>query len=525
MTEGPRRLPRIRTTPDECGHPRGRLAHHGFEHVVETTSEAVMILDRGGAILYANPTAELVTGFRAADLVGRPAGTLIPGGDDGEAAGGTCGGRLAVSGWADEVAIARRDGSQVLCSVTITPVFDGRGRVAAYVALVRDVTTERELDIRARRGRRMDALGQLSAGIAHDFNNLLAAILGFGEFVLLELPPESAARQDMEEVLRAARSASDLTRQLLAFGRQEPSAPGPVDLAAVVDGVVGMLRRLMGANVELRTSSAMGVGRVMADVRALEQVIVNLVINARDAMPTGGTILIHVEPAWGRIDGDEAVELVRLSVTDTGVGMTPETIEHIHEPFFTTKAPEQGTGLGLATVFAVVRAAGGRVSVTSRPGRGTRFTVELPAVAATPAVQVLSHDTGSSPSQLVLLVETDRALRAAYGRQLRAAGFGVIEAASADLALELLAGDERPLGAVVADVTLPGIQGEELIRRLRTSRPDLAAVLLTGAEEVAGSAAGIVTLNKPFSAAELTDAVRSQLDQRRAGDEAAARSA
>ena len=348
--------------------------------VVADSWESVILVDPDGLILHVNPAFERATGFNTDELIGhhvaairtdldqRPWPDLIAHLFTGDS-------------WTGEVVSSRRDGTRHIEEASITPVRNGGGQIAAYVAMQRDPTTQRAVEARVRQGARMEALGQLASGIVHDLNNLLAAISGFGEIVRRELPQASTVRKDMDEVMRAAESAAELTRQILAFSRLESPAPARLDLWTVVDGITGMLRRLVGDDIELMTSRGDSVGQVYADARGMEQVIVNLVVNARDAMPAGGAVTVRVESARAPLDVGPAREVVRLTVADTGTGMSPETLARIPEPFFTTKEPGRGTGLGLTNAYWAVQAAGGTISVTSTPGEGTTFAIDFPAVA------------------------------------------------------------------------------------------------------------------------------------------------
>lgn len=498
-------------TADRLVTPPARRG--GLAAVVEDSWESVIVVDADGLILHVNAAFERATGFRADEVVGHHVATIH--GDLDESPWADLVAHLfAGDSWTGEVVSTRRDGTKYVEEASVTPVLNAGGQIAAYVAMQRDATARRKLEVRARQGARMEALGQLASGIVHDFNNLLAAISGFGEFVQLALPEGTVARRDMDEVMRAAQSATELTRQILAFSRQQSPEPARLDLATVIDGIAGMLRRLLGDDIELVTSRGQGLGRVYADARGLEQMVVNLVVNARDAMPDGGAVRVRVEPAWAPLDGGPARELVRLRIADTGFGMSPETLARIQEPFFTTKEPGRGTGLGLTTVYSVVRAAGGSIRVASAPGQGTEFTIDFPAVAPGDELEDRTTDAiALGGSETVLLVEDDPILRSMYARHLRALGYRVASAPNADVALDLSRTGAIVADVVVSDVAMPGMHGPELVRALRRTRPGLPALLVTGlAEASRGDDREWAELRKPFTGATLAAAVRRELD-------------
>ena len=325
-------------------------------------------------------------------------------------------------------------------------------------------------------------------------------------------------------MLRAADRATALTRQLLAFGRRQVLAPEVTDPTAVIEGIVPMLRRLLGGHIELVTSHAPGLGRVRVDPGQLEQVIVNLAVNARDAMPDGGRLAIDT----ANVDVDDTVgepgsevrlgACVRITVADTGTGMDEAIMARIFEPFFTTKETGKGTGLGLSTVYGIVRSSGGRTNVTTSPGRGTTFTIDLPSVEtpAAPIPTAVPAEPLPAVSGTILLVEDEDAVRSVVARTLTRLGYSVVQAASGTDALAVVAERGGPLDLLVTDVRMPGIQGPDLARRLRADRPDLPVLFISGyAEELAADASampGMQVLDKPFDADTLGRAVRAALE-------------
>ncbi|OLD75114.1 MAG: hypothetical protein AUI33_05755 [Ignavibacteria bacterium 13_1_40CM_2_61_4] len=400
------------------------------------------------------------------------------------------------------------------------------GRLVRVWGTQRDVTEARQLEEQLRRAQKMEAVGRLAGGIAHDFNNILTAILGTTQLLDRELAPDAAARPDIGEIRKAAERAADLTRQLLAYSRQQVLAPRVLDVHAAVRGLGPMLRRLIGEDVELVTEADSAPARAKADPGQLEQVIVNLVVNARDAMPRGGRLTITTGSV--ELDGAAAVgtpppppgRYVRVAVIDTGTGMTDEVRAHLFEPFFTTKDVGKGTGLGLATVYGIVKQSGGFIYVDSEVGRGTAIRMYLPAVDAP-----VSRPTPAPPtariaraSETLLLVEDEEAVRTLARRALEAQGYQVLAAASGPEALALAERHAGPIHALVTDVVMPGMSGPEVARRLSATRPAMQVLYTSGYTADATVHHGLeegaaAFLQKPFEPDSLTAKVRQVLDR------------
>ena len=388
-----------------------------------------------------------------------------------------------------------------------------------------NITERKALEMQLLQAQKMEAVGLLAGGVAHDFNNVLTAIAGYAELLREDLPGDDARRGDLEEILRATDRAATLTRQLLAFSRRQVLAPRVLDLNTVVASVDNMLRRLIGADVALRTALASDLGAVRADPGQLEQVIMNLVVNARDAMPRGGKLTI--ETANAELDESYALEhpavvagpFVMLAVSDSGVGMDAATQARIFEPFFTTKEKGKGTGLGLATVYGIVKQSGGNIWLYSEPGRGTTFKIYLPRVdqplelpAPTPAARETPRGT-----ETVLLVEDDEAVRTLARKMLASHGYTVLAAPSGADALELAASHAGPIHLLVTDVVLPGMSGRELAARFQSVRPGLKVLYTSGYTDEAVVHHGVLDpgiafLQKPFTSGALARKVRETLD-------------
>lgn len=410
-----------------------------------------------------------------------------------------------------------KDGSFIDINMTsMRLAYDGHD---ARLVAVDDLTERTKLERQLQQTQRLETVGQLAGGIAHDFNNLLAVILNYADFVADELP-DGPLRQDVEEIQRAASRAADLTRQLLIFARREVVDPQLLDLNAVVEGVENMLRRTIGEDIELVLSLAEGLPSVRADPGQMEQVFLNLTVNARDAMPAGGklvveTAVVDLDDVFAAGRGDVAPgRYVRLSVSDTGVGMSREVAARAFEPFFTTKAAGKGTGLGLATVYGIIAQAGGNASIYSEPGLGTRVSIHLPAVDA-PAITGVATQPGASAmgqGAIVLVVEDESAVLLAAARILNAAGYKVLMRSDPQDALQVISDVDKRVDLLLTDAVMPGLSGIELAKAATELRPELPILFMTGySREVVTDRgtlpAGSDMVQKPFTRAELLEAI------------------
>jgi PAS domain S-box-containing protein len=378
------------------------------------------------------------------------------------------------------------------------------------IAFVRDVTERRRLETRLQTAQRLESMGRVAGGVAHDFNNLLTAISGYTSLALERAAGDADLTADLSEIQRAAERAAELTRQLLAFGRRQVLSPRPLELEDVLRGVEGMLRRLVGEDVVLALHHDPATPTVVADAGQLEQVAVNLAMNAREAMPDGGTLTISTYPATR-----EGAALAALEVTDTGVGMDAETRTRAFEPFFTTRS--EGVGLGLASVYGIVTQSEGTIEVTSEPGRGTTFTVLLPATADVTAASAsaAAEPGGDEGSETVLLVEDEEVVRALTRRVLEQHGYRVLESRNGHEAIGIAETHEGEIDVLLTDVVMPGLRGHEVADRIAATRPGIAVVYMSGYadEALLGRAAegGSYFLEKPFSNAALARKLREAL--------------
>jgi PAS domain S-box-containing protein len=395
-----------------------------------------------------------------------------------------------------------------------------------WVIVIRDVTHEQEMEERVRRQDRLAVIGQLAGGIAHDFNNVLTAIQGFTGLVLDGLAPDDPIRADLEEVTRAADRAGALTGQLLIFSRKQVWQPRSLDLNKTMTDLEKMLRRLIGENIELSKTLSPALGRVMADPGQIEQVVMNLVVNARDAMPQGGQLVletrnVELDEAYTHLHpGVQPGAYVVLAVSDTGVGMTAEVKSHIFEPYFTTKEKGKGTGLGLATVHGIVAQSGGHIEVYSEPGMGTTFKVYLPQVEAGEESTVEESASGGQlrGTETVLLVEDDNVIREMARRGLEHYGYTVLEAHCPSKAIDVSGQHDGPIDLLVTDVVLPEKGGQELAKELAATYPETKVLYTSGYTDDAIGLHGVLRagqafLEKPFTLIALARHVRKVLDE------------
>jgi PAS domain S-box-containing protein len=416
------------------------------------------------------------------------------------------------------------DGTPAWTEQRAVGIRDAAGELIAVEGILRDITDnvlaqqERErIERQLRQTERLESLGKLAGGVAHDFNNLLAAITGYAELIR-EVVPEGEPRRDLDGVLHAARSGAALTRQLLIFSRLQPSQPETLDLNAIIAETEQLLRRTIGDDIELAVALGENLPPVTMDRSKLEQIVLNLVVNARAAMPDGGRLSITTEV--GR-SPDGMPDAVRLTIADTGTGMPPEVAAHAFDPFFTTKPPGHGTGLGLATVYGIVNEAGGLVTLSTEVGKGTTFQINLPPGTAS------VRRAGSTPvpareapgnGETILVVEDEPAVREITRRILSRAAYQVLEAANPAEALELLARPDTHLDAILTDAIMPGMSGLQLIVQARATRPGLPALLMSGysATSLPGGQKlppGTPLIHKPFTAPVLLRHLRELFER------------
>jgi PAS domain S-box-containing protein len=510
-----------------------RRSEEKHRTLFERSLDGIYRIGVDGAVLDANPALVAMLGHAdRAELIGTRLPLLLPAGgalpaDRNKAEGGET---FAVE-------LARRDGSPVWVEVNAQAIRRQSGEIAYFEGIVRNINDRKRAEEalkaseeKLRQAQKMEAVGRLAGGVAHDFNNLLTAINGFSDLLLMSIDKDDARRGHLEEIRKAGARAAALTSQLLSFSRKQVLAPRVLDLNAVVKGMETMLRRLIGEDVAFSTDLDPGLKRVVADPNQMEQVILNLVLNARDAMPDGGELRLTTanrslregERAAGVLDAP-AGEYAMLRVKDTGTGMDPETQARLFEPFFTTKQKDKGTGLGLSTVYGAVKQANGAITVESAPGLGSTFSIFLPEAARqarAPDRERLRERVVKTAggTETILLVEDEDAVRRLARDVLEVAGYKVHEAPGGEQALELA---ERLAGTTIhlllTDVVMGGISGRELAERLKAKRPETRVLFMSGYTEDAIIRHGVYTaqaafIGKPFSPAALTAKVREVLD-------------
>jgi PAS domain S-box-containing protein len=503
-----------------------RESEDRFLHLMRGVKDyALYMLDASGNVASWNAGAELLEGYKAEEIIGKHLSTFYKACDAGNPeknlATAAQTGRAEEEGWR-----VRKDGSAFWASVVLSPIHDPSGVLLGFAKITRDLTERRNWEEQLNQARKMDAIGGLAAGVAHDFNNLLSVILSYSELLAADLKEGDPMRTDLEQIRSAGLLAVTLTRRLLAFGRQQVLQPKVVDICKIVAGMESMLRRLIGEDIELVANFAPECGKVLFDLGQIEQVIMNLVVNARDAMPEGGKLTIDaVEVELDAVFAADHVGVsvgphVLLAVTDTGIGMDEATRARMFEPFFTTKDPGKGTGLGLATVFGIIKQSGGTIQVSSEPGHGTKVSIYLPMVdratvvfpSVPPPHSVILHG-----SETILLVEDDAQVRQLTRTILGRYGYNVLDAQSGGDALLLCEQYTAPIHLLLTDVVMPRMSGRRLAERLLEVRPEMRVLYMSGYTDDAVIRHGIfyskvAFIQKPITPEPLARKVRDALD-------------
>jgi PAS domain S-box-containing protein len=520
------------------GRGLARVMRHAIERqrgearlraIVRAALDAHVTMDATGTITGWNPQAETVFGWPAAEVLGRPLAEIVIPPARREAhwnglrhflttgAGPILNQRI-------ELTAIRKDGREFPVELAITPIRVG-GDDWSFSAFVRDITERKLLQQQLIQSQKMEAVGRLAGGVAHDFNNLLTAIFGYADLLAEELAPDHPGRADLNEIRTATTRAAALTRQLLAFSRQQVLQPVVLNLNDMVENIEKMLRRILGEDVELHTALAPNLANTRADPGQIEQVIMNLAVNARDAMPTGGKLTI--ETANVELDAAYAKQhqpvipghFVMLAVSDTGIGMDDATKARIFEPFFTTKEVGKGTGLGLATVYGIVKQSGGYVWLYSEPGKGAAFKIYLPRVDAERDAPVAAPESVGTVAgtETVLVAEDDPLLLPLARDLLKKLGYHVLEARDSAEALAVARGHHGDIHLLVSDVVMPRGGGFQLAQQLIAERPALRVLYVSGYTDEAIVRHGLLArglnyLQKPFTPAVLARKVREVLD-------------
>ena len=500
---------------------RSRLAM-----AVEQSAEAIVVTDREGTILYVNPAFERITGYTAEEAVGKNPRILHSGKHDESFYKELWSVLSRGEVWAGHFINRKKDGTLYEEDATISPVRDSSGNIVSFVAVKRDVTRMVSLEKQVRTTQKMETVGTLAGGIAHDFNNMLTVILGYGEMLKLRIANDPKAVSDLDEILRGAERASVLTRQLLTFARRQVVEPVHLDLNEVIADLVNLLRKVTRENIGIKTFPAENPVMIRADRGQVEQVVMNLCLNARDAMPSGGQLIIETgvtsleEGYLKQYPHMKAGRYAVLSVSDTGIGMDEKTRERIFEPFFTTKGPEKGTGLGLAMVYGIVKQHSGFIHVYSEPGKGTTFRVYFPEVdAPADAKVVVSQGVVHGGSETILLAEDNESVRHLTEQTLVSFGYKVLIACDGEEAVDIFRRHGKEIAMAVLDVVMPKKGGKQAYDEMVKIQPGLKALFLSGysANAIHESFVllpGISFLQKPFSPDALARKVREVLDRK-----------
>ena len=501
-------------------------AGHLVVALLESASQAIVAVDRAGRIVLANRRADEIFGYSREELLGARIEMLLPDSKRGhhvhERDDYFARPRIRPMGSGVDLAARRKDGTEFPVEVSLSYV-QAAGSMYA-IAFVSDISQRKHLEEQLLHAQKMEAVGRLAGGVAHDFNNMLTVISGYNRMILDELSPMDPLRGYAEEVLKAADRAEALTNQLLAFSRRQIMRPRVVGVNTVLAQTEKMLRRLIGEDVELVMRLDAGAGNIKADPLHVEQAVVNLAVNARDAMPLGGRLTIETENVildenYARTHmGVKPGEFVLIAVSDTGHGMDAETRRRIFEPFFTTKEKGKGTGLGLATVYGMIKQTGGDIWVYSEPGRGTTFKLYFPRVAE-PASDSAEGEAGLAKragSETILVVEDEKAVRELTVHMLQQLGYVILTASSGAEALEAGQNHQGPIHLLLTDVVMPAMSGRQLADRLLERRPGTKVLFLSGYTEntVVHHGvldAGVNFLPKPFSRETLAKKLREVL--------------
>ncbi|HXU19594.1 MAG TPA: PAS domain S-box protein [Verrucomicrobiae bacterium] len=499
-----------------------------FRLISENAADMIAVVDGDGKRLYNSPAYERILGYTTEELQSTSSLDQIHPDDRNVVEEAAREARTGGVGRTIQYRMRHKNGAWHILESGASGVLNAHGQVEKLIIVNRDVTARRNLEDQFRQAQKMEAVGRLSGGMAHDFNNLLGVIIGYAEFLQEQLDPENTLRSSVDEILNAGKRAAALTRQLLAFSRQQVLDPKVIDLNGAVSDMEKLLRRLIGEDVELSTQLVSNLGRVKADQGQLEQVVMNLAVNARDAMPQGGKLIIATE----NMVMDEAFvrrypypvqpgPYVCLSVTDSGIGMDAETKARAFEPFFTTKEKGKGTGLGLSTVYGVVKQSGGYIDIISSPGAGTTFKIYLPRIDE--AVNLPAAGQGLAGSfegkETILLAEDEASLRRLTRTTLEQSGYKVLEAKDGVEALTVSEACDLPIDLLLTDVVMPGMGGRALAQELIRRRPEIRVVYMSGYTGQGVGTQGPIDpgsdfLPKPFTRVVLARKIREALDRR-----------
>lgn len=507
-----------------------RSSEERYRLVVDNARDAIWRMNSGGIITFVSSSVKPLFGYEAEELIGQSILEIISHSDRGKMTQliqQTSDGDITPKDIPVEMVHRRRDGSEFIGESKTTPIFDLTNRLQEIIGVTRDITEKKKMQEQLLQAQKMEAVGQLAGGVAHDFNNLLMVINGYADLIRVKIDPAHPIRADVDEIINAGNRASALTRQLLAFSRRQIIQPKTVNLNVILMDMDKMLRRLIGEDIEFITDIKSESNCIRIDPGQFEQIIMNLVVNARDAMPQGGLLSIeidtrHIESAYeARISTVTPGAYVRMIVSDNGIGMDRYTLDRIFEPFFTTKEQGKGTGLGLSTVYGIVKQNQGHIFVRSETNRGTTFEILFPLVSNRP-IQTTTKKTVKNIDRTVtvLVVEDDDLVRQLIENGLATYGFDVLTAKDGRDAIRVCEEFDRSIDLLLSDVIIPGISGHQLIKEIRRIKPKIEPVYMSGYtdDKIAGHGTldeGIPFIQKPFTQEELAIKLNEILGQQR----------
>ena len=518
----------MRYAADRGGRPSLMAsALRNLQHAVNQSRDAIFICDPSGVIERVNPAFESITGYSSLDAVGKDLSWIVAEGPMSATYRRIWEQVFLGQTYRGSLPVRQREGTPCELEIAIAPVRDSKGHIANLVCNGRDASEQRELETQISQARRMDAIGTLAGGVAHDFNNMLMVISAYAELGLDSLPKEHALWRHLQEILSASRRASELTRQLLAFGRKQVQRLQVLSLNSVVEDACKMLPCIIGEDVDLGLDLGVGLGQVRVDSAQISQVLLNLAINARDAMPNGGKLTIATQLSDGREVGvgegpeGRGGDYILLTITDTGEGIAPVDLPRIFEPFYTTKAEGVGTGLGLAMVYGIIRQSDGFIAVESLPGIGSAFRIFLPVAAPPVRTAVASAPAEKrvhGGSETLLVVEDEDAVLKSQVEFLSAIGYTVLSATNGRDALEQVRARTSAIDLVITDVVMPQMSGPKLAESLASLRPDLKVLFVSGYADDTVLRKGVADLSrdflpKPFPLHSLAGKIREVLEQ------------
>jgi len=518
----------VALTKDITERKQNQLKLERLNAAIEHASESIIVTDPSGIIQYANPAFEKTTGFSREEAVGQNM-SLIKSGEQDEIFYNELWATISSGeSWQGRITNKRKDGALYTQETAISSVLDNEGHIINYVGVMRDITEELEREEQYNQAQKMESIGRLAGGVAHDLNNLLTPILGYGEMLQSNLDKDDKRSRFAQEIVQAGTRARNLVRQLLAFSRKQTLEYTPVDVNASLERFYKLLRRTIREDIDIRMKADSPVGTIQADIGQIEQVVMNLAVNAQDAMPDGGTLTIEtseVNVDKNYVSTHKEVEpgpYVLLAISDTGEGMDEEIRDHVFEPFYTTKALGKGTGLGLATVYGIIKQHGGHIWVYSEPGQGTTFKIYLPVSNESKAgkeeqVKITSqaHLRGT---ETILLVEDDKKVRTLAQSILKEQGYNVLIAENATEALSLLQDITEPVDLLLTDVVMPGMSGKDLFDHVSKHDPDIKVLYMSGYTDEVISHRGVIDeginfIQKPFNVKMMAAKVREILDR------------